>query len=286
MTATLVAMQVDRRKIRWDTTVEEALPELRDGMKPAYRAVTIEQLLQHRGGFATDADGKLWDRAWTQTGTPMEQRLDFVKGTLGLEPEAEPGTKYIYSNQGYAVAGVMLEKKLGVSWENLMRDQLFRPLMMTSSGFGVPGTIGVIDQPWGHKWTNGRLDPQQADNPPAIGPAGTVNGSIWDMARYVLFHLNGANGEGRLLSKESFARLHMPPPGQDYALGWSRQDRDWAKGFTLSHNGSNTLNFASFWLAPRIKFAAVICSNIGGDSGEKTCDETAQALIKKYAVVG
>jgi CubicO group peptidase (beta-lactamase class C family) len=215
MTATLIAMFVERRKMQWDMTIFDALPDLRATMNPAFRDVTLEQLLSHRAGLPSQADTKLWEEAWSQHGTPAEQRYEFVKGTLSKEPEETPGTKYVYSNQGYAVAGVMLEKIMNQPWEALMRENLFRPLMMSLSGFGVAGTIGQIDQPWGHKWKGGKLEPQQADNPPAIYPAGGVHCAIYDFARFALMHLNGASGEGRLLKKETYDKLHRPAPGQE-----------------------------------------------------------------------
>jgi CubicO group peptidase (beta-lactamase class C family) len=286
MTATLIAMNVEKRKLQWNTTIADALRDVRDSMHPSYRDVTIEQLLTHRAGLPAQADAKLWEEAWASRGAPMDQRLEFAKGTLAKEPETAPGTKYNYSNQGYAVAGVMLERLIGQPWETLMREQLFKPLLMTSSGFGVPGTIGQTDQPWGHKWKNGKLEPQQQDNPPAIAPAAAVHSSIWDFARFALFHLHGARGQSALLKPETFTRLHTPPEGQDYAMGWSRQDRSWAEGYTLSHAGSNTLNFALVWIAPKIKFAALACTNIGGDSGQTASDEAIQAVIKKFVIGG
>jgi CubicO group peptidase (beta-lactamase class C family) len=284
MTATLIAMFVERRKMSWDMTISDALPSLRDTMNPAYREVTLEELLSHRAGLPAQADTKLWEEAWSQHGSPAEQRYEFAKGTLSKEPAEPPGTKYVYSNQGYAVAGAMLEKITNQPWETLMRDNLFRPLMMTLSGFGVPGTIGQVDQPWGHKWKGGKLEPQQTDNPPAIAPGAAVHCAIYDFARFALLHLNGASGEPRLLKRETYEKLHTPHAGQEYSLGWNRQDRNWAKGWTLNHNGSNTLNFATIWIAPKIKFAAVAATNIGGDSGEKVTDEAIQALIKKFVI--
>jgi hypothetical protein len=85
-----------------------------------------------------------------------------------------------------------------------------------------------------------------------------------------------------LLKPATFTRLHTPPPGQDYAMGWNRLDRNWADGYTLSHAGSNTLNYAVIWIAPKIRFAAVAATNIGGESGNEACDQTVQALIKRF----
>jgi CubicO group peptidase (beta-lactamase class C family) len=219
MTATLIAMNVERRRLQWSMTIADALPALRDSMHASYRDVTLDQLLTHRAGIAAQADTKLWEAAWASRAAPMDQRLEFVKGTLAKEPETTPGSKHIYTNQGYAVAGAMLEHVVGQPWESLMREQLFKPLVMTASGFGVPGTIGQIDQPWGHKWKNGKLEPLQEDNPPAIAPAAAVHCSIWDFSRFAMFHLHGARGQSALLKPETFTRLHTPPAGQDYAMG-------------------------------------------------------------------
>jgi CubicO group peptidase (beta-lactamase class C family) len=284
MTATLIGMYVEKRKMQWDMKIADALPDLRDAMHASFRDVTLDQLLTHRAGLSAQADPKLWEEAWASRGAPMDQRLEFVKGTLAKEPEHPPGTKYNYSNQGYAVAGVMLERIVGQPWETLMRELIFKPLLMNSTGYGVPGIVGQIDQPWGHKWKNGKLEPLQQDNPAAIAPGAAVHCSIWDFSRFAMFHLHGARGQSALLKPETFTRLHTPPAGQDYAMGWSRQDRSWADGYTLSHAGSNTLNFALVWIAPKIKFAAVSATNIGGDQGQTACDEVIQALIKKFVL--
>jgi hypothetical protein len=150
MTATVAAMLVEQGKISWTTTIGEAFPELRNEIHPDYLRVTLEQLLSHRSGAPGDAPGDLWRKAWAANGTAAEQRLTFIKGILARKPEAKPGTKFIYSNQGYTIAGVMLEKATGKTWEDLLRSMLFEPLGMTTAGFGAPASVGKVDQPWGH----------------------------------------------------------------------------------------------------------------------------------------
>ncbi len=119
MTATVAAMLVEQEKISWTTTIGEAFPELKSEIHPDYLGVTLEQLLSHRTGAPGDAPGDLWRKAWAANGTAAEQRLAFIKGILARKPEAKPGTKHIYSNQGYTIAGVMLEK--ATSWKVLER---------------------------------------------------------------------------------------------------------------------------------------------------------------------
>lgn len=285
MTATLIALQVEKGKMRWDMRIAEVLPELKDAIAAGYRDVTLEQLLNHRSGLPNQPPSEVWDEAWAQRGTVIEQRLAFAKANLARQPEVAAGTKYIYSNTNYTVASCMLERALEQPWEKLMREQLFPPLMMRLVGFGMPGSPGQVDQPWAHKWRNNRLEPQQLDNPPAIWPGGGVHCSIWDFSRFVAFHLAGARGEGRLLKAETFSALHYPPEGDEpYAMGWLRGRPEWADGgYTLTHTGSNTLNFAEMWIAPKLNFAAVAVTNIGDQPGERACADTIQALIAKFA---
>ncbi|HVP09926.1 MAG TPA: serine hydrolase domain-containing protein, partial [Phycisphaerae bacterium] len=220
MTATMLAMLVERGSLRWDTTLAEAFPDLRQAMHPDYRPVTLEQLLQHRGGCPEDLnrDG-LWKRLWEREGSPREQRELLVKTVLSWPPAAPPGTKFLYSNAGYAIAGVMAERVTGEAWEDLMRRMLFEPLGMASAGFGAPGDPAAIDEPRGHDagWLRTKpMEPgPQADNPPAIGPAGTVHCSLPDWARFIRLHLHGEQGGTTLLKPETFVRLHTPPPGAD-----------------------------------------------------------------------
>jgi CubicO group peptidase (beta-lactamase class C family) len=287
MTATLAARLVEEGRISWATTVGEVFNDFQNEINPAYRQVTLEQLLEQRSGAPGSPPGGLWAKAWKATGSPTAQRLEFVKGLLALKPEAPPGTKYIYSNQGYAIAGAMLEKKTGIAWEDLMRRYLFEPLQMKSAGFGPPATVGKVDQPWGHSRLVGLRpvapgDPQ-ADNPLAIGPAGIVHCSIEDLAKYAAFHLAGDRGEGKLLKAETFKKLHTAVAGNDdYALGWVVRQRKWARRRALWHNGSNTMFFAVVWIAPARNFAVVVATNAGGGNAEKACDDATTEMILKF----
>src|SRR5579872_4671295 len=149
MTATLIGMLVEEGKFRWDTTLAEALPDLAKTMQPAYRSVTLEQMLAHRAGFS----GESWPKRKTfldmhrLPGAPREQRRIYVETILREEPVAAPGSKYIYSNRSYAVAGAIAERIANVPWEALITRRLFKPLGMTTTGFGAMGTPGKIDEP-------------------------------------------------------------------------------------------------------------------------------------------
>ena len=287
MTATLAAILIEEKKLRWDTTIAEVLPELKGKMNRQYENVTVEQLLQHRGGVPGEPPTAAWLRAWQQKGTPTEQRRKFIEAVLAAPPEAPPGTKMIYSNQGYSILGVMLEKITGRDYESLITEKLFKPLHMDTAGFGFPGTEGKVDQPWGHVVRLWKIIPVQEDNPPAVSPAGRVHCSLDDLARFVMFHLRpGTNG---LLNAETVARLHTPPKGvkvkneaDNYACGWIVLDRDWAGGTALMHNGSNTMWYIVMWLAPEKNFAVIAATNIDTQRAETACDDAATAMIFKW----
>jgi CubicO group peptidase (beta-lactamase class C family) len=285
MTATLAAMLVEDGKISWATRIDDVFSEWADTMEPAWHHVSLENLLAHRGGVPAEPPENLWRNAWRATGTPTEQRLEFVRGLLLRRPVAKPGEKFIYSNQGYAIAGAMLEKATGRAWEDLLRERLFTPLDMTSAGFGAPGDVKKIDQPWGHVLEGGQPQPmppgKAADNPAAIGPAGTVHCSISDLARFAGWHARSIRTTARILGPESFARLHTPPPGGEYALGWVVTQRSWADGTALMHNGSNTMWYAVMWLAPAKDTAFVAATNIAGEEAEKGCDEAVATLLRR-----
>ena len=286
MTATLAAMLVERGQINWETTVGEVFEEQRAAMDEQWPAVTLEQLLTHRAGAPHEPPPNLWRNAWARNGSPTEQRTAFVKGLLLHKPEAPPGTKYIYSNQGYSIAGAMIERLTGDGWEELMTRMIFPASMMNSAGFGAAGKPGKVDQPWGHQREGEKLTPvspgPKADNPPAIGPGGIVHCSITEFVRYAAWHARGETLGAATLKKESFVKLHTPPAGADYAMGWIVAPRPWAGGNALTHNGTNTMNYAVMWIAPAKEAAFVAATNCPGPPAEKACDEAVAAMIQRY----
>lgn len=297
MTATLCALLVEDGVLRWDRTVGEAFADV--PMHERWKAVTLEQLLTNRAGMPADLDRDgLWASLWRHTGTPTEARRALLIGVLKHPPEHEPGTKFLYSNAGFAVAGHMAETVAGTSFESLIKTKLFDRLNMTSVGFGAPGervkrvkgedgteAMTVPDQPRGHRANGTAVEPGPgADNPVAIGPAGTVHCTIGDWAKFVALHLQGARGKPRLLTAETFLKLHRPAAGQGvdrYAMGWGVTKRGWAGDHenVLTHAGSNTMWFSVAWLAPDKDFAVLVVCNKGGDAAAKACDAVAAKLI-------
>jgi len=285
MTAMLAGMMVDEGKLSWHSTIGEIFPDLNGAMRPSWRNVTLDQLLTHRSGAPGNPPVELWAEALEQKGTPTEQRLAILRGIVCNPPEAPHGKKFIYSNEGYAIAGAMIERVTGEAWEDLMRERIFEPLGMTSAGFGAPATPGKIDQPWGHLGEVGELRPvppgPMADNPPAIGPAATVHASLADFARYADWHADWKRAEPRLLTEESFNHLHQSSPNDDYALGWLVQERDWAGGNVLWHTGSNAMFYAVMWVAPEKEATFVAATNAAHSEADDACNAAVVAMIRR-----
>ncbi len=290
MTATLAALLVEDGLLSWDLTLAEAFPPLLAKMHPDYHDVTLEQLLAHRAGTYTalPAHPDIWGPLWQQDKPVVEQRAWFVEQVLTSAPELPPNTAYAYSNAGYMIAGAIIEAKTGKSWEALMQQRLFDPLKMASCGFGPAGQAGAVTEPWGHRKDGDKLVPVEpgpgADNPPALGPAGTVHCSLADWAKFVAIHVSGARGADNLLPASVYALLHQPrsPDPNPYALGWFVLPRPWAGGNALHHVGSNTMNLANVWAAPAKDTALLVVANCGHDWGLKASDDVVAKLIETY----
>ena len=274
MTATLVAILIEDGLLTWQTTIGDVLR----GTHRKFKDVTIEQLLSHTGGLAKECPPKIWAQAFSDQGrmSSTKQRQRFVDDLLSEKPDYEPGTKTDYSNQGYAVVGVMLETLAKKPWEDLMRERLFKPLGMDSAGFRAPQP----DQPWGHSNNTPVAPEPRGDNPDAIGPAGTVHMSIKDWAKFARFHLQ--QEEGKLLKKpESFEKLNstLEKSGKHGVGGWLVQDIPGMGGHCLQMTGSNTMWFSLLWIIPGQDKAIVVTTNSAQKNAFETCDKAVAALL-------
>jgi CubicO group peptidase (beta-lactamase class C family) len=286
MTATLVGIFVDRGKMRFEDTVGDLFRG--ETLDAGWTGVRVDQLLGHRGGAPHEFPDGVFERM-RQDGDAADARIKAVRAILALPP-AQATETYVYSNAGYMILGAALERIAGVSWEALMQREIFAPLEMRTCGFGAPGWREAVRAPWGHRSEGGVLVPvtpgMKADNPPALGPAGTVHCSLEDWGKFLSMVVAGARGEKTLVSPDTMKRMVTPPPGADYTAGWRVAARSWAGGVTLSHSGSNTMWQAMTWLGPAkgLGFAAV--TNRAGEGVPKALDEVIAALIRRYAEGG
>lgn len=286
MTATLAGVLVERRLIRWETTLADAFPEYRAAMRPEYRQVTLEQLLQHRGGIIADDDASpgLREKFFSYAGTAGQSRQAFV-GDLLREPLPVPVGTFRYANGGYTLAAAMLERATRMSYEALMQRYVFRPLGLRSATFNPP--VSDLSRsptaPVGHG-LNGQpvseLDPEYSPIlSPAFRPAGAgLRMSVQDWARFVRVHLGQSTGGVKLVTNETLARLHRIAPGpqisieqgfggiQGYGAGWGTRDASWQEraselGPSIWHDGTDGFWYAEVEAFPEADFAVLIMTN-------------------------
>ena len=266
MTSTMLATLVDDGAFPngWRTTIAEVFPELVQKIHEDYHSVELSQLVRMQGGIRPNAEN--W---WSHPDNPdvVERRYEIIRDNLTEAPEGPVG-EYLYSNLSYVVAGAMAERLTGKSWETLMEERIFGPLGMATAGFGVPGSPGAVDQPWGHRrGQGGAWVPNQRVNNPALGPAGTVHSSIEDWAKFI--GLWFANETPAILDRTTLNEL-ITPGARNYAAGWSVVQRDWAGGTALTHTGSNLNWYAVLWIAPNRGFAVLTIANGAEDDPDAT----------------
>lgn len=281
MTAVVIGKIVEEHKLTWQETIGEVFGARVASAPEAFRRITLLQLLSHRAGLVPNID---WPVAARASGSPREQRLAALPTIASTPLSSTPGSKYEYSNLGYVVAAMMGETVADRPWEDMIRGIVFDRLGMSSCGFGGTGTLGQINEPWPHQ-ANGTPMPTNGpavDNPEVMGPAGTVHCSLGDWAKFVADQLGGLQGRDGVLHAATYAVMHQPPFGGDYACGWLVTSRPWGGGTVYTHNGSNTMNFATVWMAPTRDFAVLVVTNRGGDEAQQVTDEAAWALIQLH----
>ena len=282
MTAALYAKLVEQGKAHWGATVPELFPGLK--VDPAWRTTTVEALMSHTGGVS---DKPLIDAAWLTSSRSdprplVEQRRAFAGRVFRTPPAGKPGS-FEYANADFIIVGAAIEALAGAAWEDVIRTELFAPLQMDSAGFGAP----TGDEPWGHTADGTPVDPAGiADNPAALGPAGTVHVSLEDYAKFIRLFITEGGG---FLSPDSIAKLTTPlvsigAANNGYALGWVVSTNP-GRGRTarcLVHEGSNTLWDAAAIVAPGKGLGFIAVSNDEA-RGAKAVQALFGKLIQQFA---
>jgi CubicO group peptidase (beta-lactamase class C family) len=305
MTAVLVATLVKQGKIKYDMTLEEALPDI--SMRDEYKGATIEDLLNNRAGIiafqlTTLEDPEIVEKLMQEIPTsfpdPTEQRREVTKLALSLEPIAEPGTKVIYSNVGWPIIGYILEVSSGKSYEDLLHEVIFKPLGMTATKVGGwPASVSDPHQPRGHYVGRDSTQdpvPQKLDDEYVLAawmnPSGGVHCTIHDYAVYAQEHLLGLQGRGKLLEQQEYETMHSvqvttnlkemyPSMKMDreasFGYGWGIVKKD--RGNLSAAAGSGGTFFAQIYIYPALDFAFVGFTNCGNGA------EALQILYKRIS---
>jgi CubicO group peptidase (beta-lactamase class C family) len=285
ITASVVARLVERGLLHWGETLSEALPDTT--MNAAFREVTLEMVLRHvaglpgGGAFTPEFTEGFDDEHWTLE----HQRADMTRRFLARAPSLPPGTRFVYSNYDYIIIGHIVERAAGKSWERLVEEEVFAPLEMRGCGFGPTATSKRPNGVWGHDVKGGVYVPTEEDNPPLIGPAGSVHCPLEAWARFAAAH--AGDGPAGWLSAASLRTLHEPlqvagaGPGKDIAMGWGVTTTGSPQ--LLTHNGSNGYNQARIVVIPSAHAAVLVTANAGDERAREAVDELSDRIVHQIA---
>jgi CubicO group peptidase (beta-lactamase class C family) len=186
-TASAILALRDDRMLKLDDPAEEYVPELRDWspVTPDSARVSIRHLLTMTAGFPTDDP---WgDR---QQGLPLEDFARFLAG--GVRFNWAPGTRFEYSNLGYAILGRVITAVTGKAYPDYIRHRLLNPLGMTRTGyeaeeFETPGEqlTGSAGSARGYRRTPDGWAEIGFDPAGAFAPMGGIFSTVTDLARWV-----------------------------------------------------------------------------------------------------
>jgi CubicO group peptidase (beta-lactamase class C family) len=288
ITATMIARLVESGQMKWTDTIGERFSEA--SIHADWKPVTLQQLLTHTSGApANFAFGVRLKKPALGPECTRERRQAVID-VMAEKPAQPPGEKFAYSNVGYAIAGAMAESATGVSWEDLVKREVFEPLELKDAGFGPPKSPSkTLDQPRGHHgksgWKTSANDDE--DNTPIIGPAGTIHMTLGNLCQYATEHLRGELGAGKLLAAETYKRLHTPKL-HEYACGWVvKQPTDEIPDTVYWHNGSNTMWYALVVFIPGKNMVVAVTANDGDiKAAESAAWKVVNASANQFNVEG
>jgi CubicO group peptidase (beta-lactamase class C family) len=193
-TATALGILVDEGIIGFNKPVRRYLPSLRMNDPAVTKRLTIGDLLSHRSGLPNYFGAR-----------PSRERSELLEMLAHLPLARGFRHRFLYSNKGYILAGLVLEKLAGMAWEDYVRLKLFGPLNMRGSGFtseileagqnelnGHLLATGYTKQgnrvlPWQRGWSK-KLS--LASLLRAIGPDSTILSTAQDMCQWIALQLD------------------------------------------------------------------------------------------------
>ena len=234
--AAIVKLEMEGR-----LTTSDPIAKYLPGVAPDKTGITIHQLLTHTAGFSGDLGGGDEE--------PIE-RDALVARVLAAPLAFRPGERFEYSNEGYSLAGAIVERVSGQGYEQYLRERLWLPAGMRDTGYllpqwpltSLPLGYGEDGREWGRVFNRGWL----ADGPGwYLRANGGIHATLDDLYRW---HV--ALGGSSLLSADALGKYqtgHVNSPGghERYAYGWGveKTRRDTT---VIAHNGGNGFFFTDF----------------------------------------
>ncbi len=272
-TATALAMLVEGGKLDWDFRVIDYLPGFRLSDPYVTQEMTIKDLLVHRSGLGLGAGDLLWWPATTYDREEIVRRLRYLPLKTSFR------SAYAYDNVLYTVAGEVIERVSGLTWEDFIQQRILVPIGMTTSDVRhSAGTSGLGNMATPHAFVDGKLSPVKPFTSDNVNPAGGIHSNARDMARWMIVQLDsGRIGAGERLFSERSANMlwspvtPMPIPkyGPElaplqmafrfYALGFNVQDYRGTK--LLTHTGGLPGYVSRLAMIPFRKLGVMVLTN-------------------------
>jgi CubicO group peptidase (beta-lactamase class C family) len=270
-TAAALAMLVEEGKLKWDDAVTEHLPEFQMADPYVTREMTIRDLLVHRSGLGLGAGDLMYFPTTDLSRAEIVRRLRHVK------LESSFRSRYAYDNILYIVAGEVVARVSGMSWDDFLRARIFEPLGMKSTNTSVRKFRSGDEIAYPHAKADGKLrwlEPEDSDN---WGAAAGINTNLEDFAGWVLLQLgrgewNGVKLFGAAQSREMWTPVTLMPsrPGtgamaavsptfSTYALGWNVSDYRGRR--MVHHTGGLAGMVTRLTMIPELQLGVVVLTN-------------------------
>jgi len=272
-TTASLAILADEGKLSWDDRVVDRLPGFQMYDPYVTHEMTIRDLLTHRSGLGLGAGDLLFFPPSSYTREDIIYKLRYIK------PETSFRSKYAYDNLLYMVAGQIIPAVTGEQWQDFIRERIFATVGMNDSTTTVAAFRSGTDFATPHSEVEGKLTPIAAAQIDNLAPAGAINSSVTDMAKWMMVQLAGGklpDGDKRLFSekegREMWSAQTILPVGEPpaalaalrinfaaYGLGWVLRDYRGRK--YVSHTGGLPGYVSQVALIPDAKLGVVVLTN-------------------------
>jgi CubicO group peptidase (beta-lactamase class C family) len=268
-TAIALGLLVQEGNITWDDPVIEHLPGFQLYDPYVTHEITIRDLLCHRSGLPTGGgDLIFWGSIYT--------REEIISRVRFIQPSFSFRSGFGYSNLMYITAGQIIPAVTGLTWDSFIKQRFFEPLQMTRSSTSVNDLSGIKNIATPHLMIGDQISPIPFHNADNIGPAGSINSSIFDMAQWLSLQLgNGAYGEKQLVEEaiieETYTphtRIPIPPITRRlfpsvhflaYGLGWGLMNYHGHR--LIQHTGGLDGVHSYLGLLPEKRIGVVVLTN-------------------------
>ena len=276
-TWTAVMQQVEQGKLDLDHDVNEYLDfkiPPRDG-KP----VTLRQLMTHTAGFEDTARGLLPKKA-------EDVNLEHYLKTHIPARIFAPGEIVAYSNYGCGLAGYIVQRVSGESFDDYVQKHIFEPLAMHHSSFAMPlpPTLAPLMSKGYKSASDGKPQPFELVDP---APAGAMSSSATDMANFMIAQLQGGRfGDTRILQQATaelmYSQQHTAASGlAGFALGFYQEDRNGQR--IIGHGGDTVVFHSDLHLLLDANVGIFMSFNSGGEGSPHVIRKAIfQAFLDRY----